>query len=137
MRMMFLTGAIVGGPVMLNPLQVSYIYEGEEYEDTAHDGIKYGTEYHTVARTRCSKVRLSNGTEIAVKEPIGVITHEWKYCMAPSENEDADGEIVKRIIERAEKNMVPSEVKDIKRILASIKLGKRYSDVTEEELKDL
>lgn len=41
-----------------------------------------------------------------------------------------------RTIERAEKNMVPSEVKDVKRILASIKLQKRYSDVTEEELQD-
>jgi hypothetical protein len=45
-------------------------------------------------------------------------------------------ELVKRIIERAEKNMVPSEVKDVQRILASIKLQKRYSDVTEEELQD-
>jgi len=52
-------------------------------------------------------------------------------------SEDRQEALIKAIIKKAEKNLTPWEVRDVERLLASVKYKKRYADITEEEIENL
>ena len=60
-------------------------------------------------------------------------------CAVDSESKKDEGNeiFIKSIIRKAEKNLTPWEVKDVKRLIASVKYKKHYAAVTEEEIENL
>ena len=49
----------------------------------------------------------------------------------------ANSKLINDIISRAEKNMTPSQVREVKKLIASVIFGKRYDRTTDDDIAAL